>query len=100
MNNGVLGNPRDLRMKQFYHGTRSELRPGDLIEPSNTHDVGEGDRMTNFVFLPPNLDEAIWEAEIAAGEGPGRVYLVESIGRIEDASELKGGKSLGHPSMS
>ena len=33
MNNGILGNTRDLRTKRFYHGTRAELRPVDLIEP-------------------------------------------------------------------
>ena len=100
MNKGVLGNTDDLRTKRFYHGTRAELRLGDLVEPGNSQNVGEGDRMTAYVYLTPNLDEAIWEAEIAVGEGPGRVYLVESIGRVEDASELTGRKSPGHPSMS
>jgi rifampin ADP-ribosylating transferase len=97
MNNG--GNAHDLRKKQFYHGTRAELRPGDLIEPGNSQDIGEG-RNTTYVYLTPNLDEAVWEAELAVGEGPGRVYLVAPIGQIEDASELTGRKSPGHPSMS
>ena len=28
---------------RFYHGTRAELRPGDLIEPGDPPDVGERD---------------------------------------------------------
>ena len=78
---------------RFYHGTRKELKPGDLIEPGKAAFVG----MTAHVYLTPNLDEAIWDAEIASGESPGRVYIVEPIGRIEDAVEQK---SPGHPSMS
>jgi rifampin ADP-ribosylating transferase len=75
---------------RFYHGTRADLRPGVLIEPETAA----------YVYLTPNLDEAIWEAEIAAGEGPGRVYTVEPTGPIEDASDLTGRKSAGPPSMS
>lgn len=99
MNKGILSTIDDLRTKRFYHGTRAELKPGDLIEPGNPPDVGEWDRMTPYVYLSPNLDAAIWEAELAIGEGPGRVYIVEQIGQIEDASDQTDHKSPGHPSM-
>ncbi len=100
MNKGIRATTDDLRDKRFYHGTRAELRPGDMIEPGNPPDVGERDRMTTHVYLTPNLDEAIWEAELAVGEGPGRVYIVEPTGPIGDASDLTDRKSPGHPSMS
>jgi len=100
MNKGIPGTTDDLQTKLFYHGTRAELKPGDLIKPSNPPDVGERDRMSTYVYLTPNLDAAIWEAEIALGEGPGRVYMVEPIGLIEDASGLMDQKSPGHPWMS
>ena len=100
MNQGNLGNTDDLQTKQFYHGTRAELKPGNLIEPSDPLDGGQRGRIAAYVYLTPNLDEAIWEAEIAAGEGPGRVYIVEPIGQIGDASDLTERKSAGHPSMS
>ena len=100
MSKDIRGTTDDLRNKRFYHGTRAELRPGDMIEPGNPPDVGERDKMTSHVYLTPNLDEAIWEAELAVGEGPGRVYIVEPIGQIGDASSLTGQKSAGHPSMS
>src|SRR5207248_2215327 len=99
MDIGILG-INDLRSQPFYHGTRADLKPGDLIEPGNLPDVGERDRMTIYVYLTPNLDAAIWGAELAVGEGPSRVYIVEPIGQIEDVSDLTDQQSLGHPSMS
>jgi len=53
MTNGDLGTTDDLRTKRFYHGTRAELKPGDLIEPSNPLDVGERDRIATYVYLTP-----------------------------------------------
>ena len=100
MNKGIPGATDGLRNKRFYHGTRAELRPGDLIGPSDPPDTGERDRMATCVYLTPNLDEAVWDAELADGEGPGRVYIVEPTGEIGDASDLTGWKSPGHPSMS
>ena len=75
----------------LYHGTRTALTPGDLIEPGDP---------PACVFLTSNLDEAIWDAELAGGEGPGRVYVVEPAGEIQDASELTDWKAPAHPSMS
>ena len=100
MNKGILGISNDLRSQRFYHGTRADLKPGDLIEPGNLPDDGERDRMATYGYLTPNLEEAIWDAELAVGEGPGRVYIVEPIGQIGDASDLTDWKSPGHPSMS
>lgn len=100
MNKGNIGSTDDLLTKRFYHGTRADLKPGDVIEPDNPPDAGERDRMTAYVNLTPNLDEAIWEAEIADGEGPGRVYIVEPIGRVGHVSDLTDRIPPGHPSMS
>jgi hypothetical protein len=62
----------DLRSQRFYHGTRADLKPGDLIEPGNLSDVGERDRMTIYAYLTRNLDAAIWgqssqSAKVPAG---------------------------------
>ena len=29
----ILGTTDNLRSQRFYHGTRAQLKPGDLIEP-------------------------------------------------------------------
>jgi hypothetical protein len=90
----------DLGSQRFYHGTRADLKPGDLIEPGHPPDVGERDRMTTYVYLTLDLDAAIWGAELAVGEGPGRVYMAEPTGQIEDAPQPTGQKSPGYPTMS
>jgi len=100
MDKSIPGTTGDLRTKWFYHGTRAELKPGDLIKPGNPMEVGGGDKITTYVCLTPNLDAAIWEAEIAVGEGEARVYIVEPIGEVEDISNQTDQKSPGHPWMS
>jgi Rifampin ADP-ribosyl transferase len=104
MNKGIPGTTADLQTKRFYHGTRADLRPGDLIKPGNPsgagEHVGERDSAATHVYLTPKLDEAIWDAELAVGEDPARVYIVEPLGEIGDAADLTGWKSPGHPSMS
>jgi len=89
-----------LQPQRFYHGTRADLKPGDLIQPNHPPAGGEQDRGTPYVYLSPNLDAAIWAAELALDEGPGRVYIVEPIGPIEDAADLADYTALGYPSMS
>lgn len=90
----------ELRTKPFYHGTRAELKPGDLIRPADSPDVHAQDGTGAHVFLTAVLDEAIWDAELAAGEGPGRVYTVEPSGPTGDAFALTVRKFPGHPLMS
>lgn len=100
MNEGSIGTTDDFRTKRFYHGTRVVLKPGDFILPSNPIYIDEKNNTINFVYLTSNLDAAIWESEIAEGENPGRVYIVEPIGRVENVSDLTDQKPPGHPSMS
>jgi hypothetical protein len=91
VNKGICGTADDTRTHRLYHGTRAVLTPGDMIEPNVRSD---------HAYLTSKLDEAIWDAELAPGDGPGRVYEVEPIGRVGDVSELADWKSPGHPSMS
>ncbi len=100
MHKSTDGPTDDVRKKRFFHGTRAELQPGDLIEPGNPRDMSEGDEAAKYVYLTSDLDAAIWDAEIGIGEGPGRVYVVEPIGEIEDARYSTDQKAPGHPSMS
>jgi rifampin ADP-ribosylating transferase len=95
-----LAGTDDLRSQRFYHGSRADLKPGDLIESRDSHDVGERDSMTTYVYLSPDLDAANWGAELAVGDGPGRVYAVEPTGRIEHDPEVADETSPGTPRMS
>jgi rifampin ADP-ribosyltransferase len=55
----------------YYHGTKADLKVGDLIEAGYTSNYGTR-RQANFVYPSATLEAAIWGAELAVGEGPGR----------------------------
>lgn len=84
----------------LYHGTRADLRLGDLIEPGRSPNFGDRDRTTSFVYLTRTLDAATWGAELAGGEGPGRIYLVEPTGPVEDDPNLTDKLFRGNPTKS
>ena len=84
----------------LYHGTRADLKPGDLIEPGHTANFGDAGRVANHVYMARTLDAAKWGAELAAGDGPERIYLVEPLGRIEDDPNLTDKRFRGNPTKS
>jgi rifampin ADP-ribosylating transferase len=84
----------------LYHGTRASLAPGDLIAPGRAPNFGNLDRTTTWVYFTRTLDAAIWGAELAAGDGPGRIYTVEPTGPIEDDPNLTDKKFRGNPTKS
>jgi rifampin ADP-ribosylating transferase len=83
-----------------YHGTRADLRPGDLIGPGRVSNFGATARKANYVYFTRTLDAAAWGAELAVGEGPGRIYLVEPAGPAEDDPNLTNKKFRGNPTKS
>ena len=85
--------------QRFYHGTKSDLQPGDLIEPGYSSNYGKRKKAA-FVYLTATLDAATWGAELAVGEGPGRIYVVEPTGPIEDDPNLTDKKFPGNPTKS
>jgi Rifampin ADP-ribosyl transferase len=50
----------------FYHGTRADLKPGDLIAPGYSSNYGRR-KQASWVYLTGTLDAAVWGAELAAG---------------------------------
>lgn len=83
----------------LYHGTRADLRPGDLLTPG--HASNYGSRQTaNFVYLTARKEGAALAAELAAGEGLARVYVVEPLGPIEDDPNVTDRKFPGNPTRS
>jgi len=85
---------------RFYHGTKAVLRPGDLMEPGRPANFGERGRTANYVYMTGTLDAATWGAELALGEGRGRIYTVEPTGPIEDDPNLTDKRYPGNPTKS
>jgi len=83
----------------YYHGTRANLQPGDTDVPGYPSNYGTR-RPSRYVYLSARLESAIWGAELAVGEGPGRVYIVEPTGPLEDDPNLTDRKFPGNPTRS
>jgi hypothetical protein len=85
--------------RQFYHGTRADLKPGDLIAAGYNSNYGAG-KQASWVYLTGTLDAAIWGAELAAGDGRERIYIVEPTGPVVDDPNLTDKKFPGNPTQS
>lgn len=83
----------------YFHGTKADLKIGDLIEPGYNSNYGQR-KNAKYIFLTATLDAAIWGAELAFGEGKERIYLVEPLGEIENDPDLTDKKFSGNPSKS
>ncbi len=94
-----LTNSNTLDPGPFYHGTKADLKAGDLLEPGYNSNYGER-KKANYIYLTATLDAATWGAELAVGEEPGRIYLVEPTGPFEDDPNLTDKKFPGNPTRS
>jgi rifampin ADP-ribosylating transferase len=85
--------------RQYFHGTRADLKPGDLIVVGYPSNFAEA-RSLSWVYCTGTLDAAIWGAELAAGDGQERIYVVEPSGPIIDDPNLTDKKYPGNPTLS
>ncbi|MFD0765019.1 NAD(+)--rifampin ADP-ribosyltransferase [Mucilaginibacter lutimaris] len=83
----------------FYHGTKADLSPGDLIVPGFNSNYGKQNK-AKYVYFTATLDAAIWGAELALGDSPGRIYVVTPTGPFEDDPNLTDKKFPGNPTKS
>lgn len=89
----------DPRTQVLYHGTKAVLKIGDLIGIGFNSNYGSR-KKASFVYLSATMDAAAWGAELALGDGQGRVYIVEPTGPIEDDPNLTDKKFPGNPTKS
>lgn len=83
----------------FLHGTKADLAAGDFLVPGHRSNYGGG-RLANHVYVTRTLDAAAWGAELAKGEGRGRIYIVEPEGELEDDPNVTDKKFPGNPTRS
>src|SRR5690606_16391468 len=83
----------------YFHGTKADLKLGDLLKPRVDSNFPQPEPLKHIYFTA-TLDAAIWGAELAAGEGKERIYLVEPTGPIEDDPNLTDKKFPGNPTRS
>lgn len=83
----------------FYHGTKADLRPGDLLTAGFTSNY-RPDIVMNHVYFTALVGGAGLAAELAAGDADPRVYLVEPTGEFEDDPNVTDKKFPGNPTRS
>ena len=82
----------------YYHGTRADLKPGDLLAPGFASNHAE--RALSWIYFSSALDSAIWGCELAKGVGRERIYVVEPTGPFEDDPNLTDKRFPGNPTCS
>lgn len=95
MNSADMFNDKD----PFYHGTKADLKAGDLIAPGFRSNYGKRKR-AKYVYFTATMDAAVWGAELAQAEGRERIYMVEPTGSFEDDPNLTDKKFPGNPTRS
>jgi rifampin ADP-ribosylating transferase len=95
----IIKNSGSLDSGPFYHGTKAELKVGDILEPGFSSNYGER-KKANYIYLTATLDAAVWGAELAVGDNTGWIYVVEPTGIFEDDPNLTDKKFPGNPTRS
>ncbi|MBI4901588.1 MAG: NAD(+)--rifampin ADP-ribosyltransferase [Actinobacteria bacterium] len=83
----------------FFHGTKADVRPGDLLTPGWRSNYGSTP-IANHIYLTASREGAPLAAALARGDGPGRVYRVEPLGTIEDDPNVTDKRFPGNPTRS
>jgi hypothetical protein len=86
-------------VRQYFHGTRADLVPGDLVSVGHVSNYRDGPSVS-WVYFSATMDAAIWGAELAVGHGPERIYIVEPTGEIADDPNITDKKFPGNPTQS
>ncbi len=80
-----------------WHQGRSEDRRPDRAGFSSNYGSRE---KASYVYFSATLDAATWGAELAVGDTPERIYIVEPTGPIENDPNLTDKKFPGNPTKS
>ncbi len=82
----------------FYHGTKADLKVGDLLTAGFRSNYWPEVIMNHIYFTASN--GAGLAAELASGDGQPRVYIVEPTGSFENDPNVTDKKIPGNPTRS
>jgi len=83
----------------FFHGTKANLQVGDLLTAGFRSNY-RPEVVMNHIYFTALPDGAGLAAELAAGEGEPRVYVVEPTGPFENDPNVTDKKFPGNPTRS
>ena len=90
---------KELDEGPFYHGTKADLQVGDLLTAGFRSNY-RPEVVMNHIYFTALRDGAGLAAELAAGDGEPRVYLVEPTGEFENDPNVTDKKFPGNPTRS
>ncbi|TFJ91370.1 NAD(+)--rifampin ADP-ribosyltransferase [Lentibacillus salicampi] len=82
----------------FFHGTKAELKIGDLLEPQRLSNYQ--DKKSNYIYFTATLDAAKWGAELATSKSKERIYIIEPLGDFENDPNVTDKRFPGNPTRS
>ena len=82
----------------FFHGTKVELKIGDLLEPN--HLSNYQDKKSNHIYFTATINAAKWGAELARSTSKERIYIVEPLGEFENDPNVTDKRFPGNPTRS
>jgi len=83
----------------FYHGTRADLKPGDLLTAGFNSNY-RPEIVMNHIYFTALPNGAGLAAALAAGEGDERIYIIEPTGDFENDPNVTDKKFPGNPTRS
>jgi hypothetical protein len=83
----------------FYHGTKADLKVGDLLTPGGNSNY-QSDLIMNHIYFTALVNGAGLAAALAKGEERERVYIVEATGSFEHDPNVTNKKFPGNPTRS
>ena len=89
----------DLDEGPFFHGTKADLRIGDLLTAGFRSNY-RPEVVMNHIYFTALPDGAGLAAELAPGDAAPRVYIVEPTGPFEDDPNVTDKKFPGNPTLS
>ncbi|EFK34867.1 Rifampin ADP-ribosyl transferase [Chryseobacterium gleum] len=83
----------------FYHGTKADLKVGDLLTAGGNSNY-QSDLKMNHIYFTALVNGAGLAAALAKGEDKERVYIVEPTGNFENDPNVTDKKFPGNPTRS
>jgi rifampin ADP-ribosylating transferase len=83
----------------FFHGTKADLKVGDLLTAGFRSNYNTSIVMNHIYFTSQSKGAGL-AAEIAKGSGRPRVYIVEPLGSFENDPNVTDKKFPGNPTRS
>jgi rifampin ADP-ribosylating transferase len=95
--NSYKNNPSD--KGPFYHGTRADLKVGDMLTAGYGSNY-KSELIMNHIYFTAIANGAGLAAALAKGDGAERVYIVEPTGSFENDPNVTDKKFPGNPTRS